>query len=233
MWCTQTGTCQPHTQLCEDGCTAGQVYCREAGQCQDLSLPCYGECVYQAVTGDHRQRFYCADTDTCLTGDQACNNTCLDTWGHPHLCSGAGICYSKNPSNPGKQSCDHYQALCGDDEWLCDGVCAPLSQPCSNNKPAAGRDGCIELYRGKKYGMALCEATNTCLHKFSPCNGSCSSSYPRLRYCQDTDTCINIARSCAGTCMVDNRVKCFTEDKCIHKNKINDGKFDCLGKTTY
>ena len=26
-----------------------------------------------------------------------------------------------------------------------------------------------------------------------------------------------------------NRFKCFSEDKCIHKNKVNDGKFDCSG----
>ena len=80
--------------------------------------------------------------------------------------------------------------------------------------------------------MALCQETNTCLHKFSPCNGSCSSSYPRLMYCEATGSCVNIATACGGTCLASNRFKCFSEDKCVHKNKLNDGKFDCSGKTT-
>ena len=80
--------------------------------------------------------------------------------------------------------------------------------------------------------MALCKETNTCLHKFTPCNGSCSASYPRLRYCAATDSCVNIARSCAGSCLLENRFKCAGEDKCVHKNKVNDGQFDCIGKIT-
>lgn len=79
--------------------------------------------------------------------------------------------------------------------------------------------------------MALCKETNTCLHKFTPCNGSCSASYPRLRYCAATDSCVNIARSCAGSCLLENRFKCAGEDKCVHKNKVNDGKFDCIDKS--
>ena len=152
---------------------------------------------------------------------------------YPNYCAGLDICYSKNNKTSGKQKCDHFQANCTDDQWLCkDEGCVPLSQPCKNNRASSGRDGCIENYRGKKYSMALCKETNTCLHKFTPCNGSCSASYPRLRYCAATDSCVNIARSCAGSCLLENRFKCAGEDKCVHKNKVNDGKFDCIGKIT-
>ena len=76
-FCTETERCQPHTKDCSDGCTNDQTYCRETGRCNELSEPCYGECFFQEVSWDPRQRFYCATTRTCISGEVACNGTCL------------------------------------------------------------------------------------------------------------------------------------------------------------
>ena len=124
--------------------------------------------------------------------------------------------------------CDHFLAGCKENEWLCpDQGCIPLSAPCKKNRPSSGRDGCIQNYRGQNNHHVLCKATNMCQHKFTPCDGDCSSAYPRLNYCKATESCLNIAKSCAGVCLGGNRFKCFSEDRCIHRNKVNNGVFDC------
>jgi len=225
FYCQEEDICKPYSHLCGQSCDSGidnsypHLYCPETRSCLPHDVHCDNGC-------DSNQ-WYCRETEKC----QSLSKPCF------------GQCPTHVMYNTEKQKCDHVQAGCTDKEWACpdsDTGCVAISQPCRKWQHShghlynVGKDGCIMSYRGKWYGYVFCSATNTCLHKSVPCNGKCSNpyfTYPLLKYCNVSNSCVNNGKSCGGTCLAKNRFKCISEDKCIHKSKVNDGKFDCSDKS--
>ena len=141
------------------------------------------------------------------------------------------------PACKATQVCRRHTLQCGDDEYVCEEQCVPLSATCNNINSSTnyclranyyeGGNWCVRKEAGVFHNDWWCPKTQSCIAPEQPCGGRCNIDKPRLALCKAEGKCINIRNTCAGKCL-SGRVKCPTEDRCVQKKGILDFILRCL-----
>ena len=194
------------------------------------------------------QHAYCEATNSCTPYPTPCNGTCRPYIGEKPSqdgcclwqeltvpCPGLDLCYVEptgsltdpvfKPACKATQACRRHILQCGDDEYVCEDQCVPLSATCNtftkcgitNNKRG---NRCVRKEAGVFHNYRWCPDTQACIPPDQPCGGRCKKSKPRMALCEAEGKCINIKNTCAGKCL-SGRVKCPTEDRCVHKSGLH------------
>ena len=202
------------------------------------------------------QHAYCEATNSCTPYPTPCNGTCRPYIGEKPSqdgcclwqeltvpCPGLDLCYVEptgsltdpvfKPACKATQACRRHILQCGDDEYVCEDQCLPLSASCTppTDRRKCGifndykimnekRKRCARKEAGVFHNYRWCPDTQSCIPPDQPCGGRCMESKPRMALCEAEGKCINIKNTCAGECL-SGRVKCPTEDRCVHKNGLH------------
>ena len=139
------------------------------------------------------------------------------------------MCYKPNERQK-REKCLHFNMNCTREQWICQGKCLSIYQPCST-RSSPTKQFSIRKFAGTTYNHKWCEDTKTCNSKEQPCKGQCRNSLFsgelwKLMLCEAEGKCINRAKTCGGKCLK-GRVKCASEDRCISENAIKKGKKKC------
>ena len=248
-YCKYKDQCVSYKEDCDDGCPDDQLYCRETDSCHTPAQACYSECREKYKGTKLIQHAYCEATNSCSPYFTPCNGTCInyhaqkqpsqDGLSDPRTldtvpCQGLDICYVEptlslintlyEPACKATQVCKRHMLQCKDDEYVCDDQCVPLSATCNQSKCVVTNNKrgmeCVRKSAGVFHNYRWCQASQACIPPDMPCEGKCKRSKPRMALCEAEGKCINIKNTCAGQCLL-GRVRCPTEDRCVHKNGLH------------
>ena len=229
LYCKETDSCHTLSQPCYGECRVRfkevraviqHAYCEATNSCTPYFTPCNGTC-RPYITATKTQDGYPSQEKETVP------------------CPGLDLCYVepsdltdyylRRPVCKATQVCQRHSLQCGDDEYVCEDQCVPLAATCNNRTSSSNcliaqyvkkGNRCVRKEAGVFHNYRWCPDTQTCIAPQQPCGGRCKRNKPRLALCEAEGKCINIKNTCAGKCL-SGRVKCPTEDRCVHKNGLH------------